>query len=90
MAVGEPPTAPGRVEVAGEVQLAPTAAWATSSTSAAVERQDREHGPRERHGRASAGELVEVAAAPLTPGHRDRLSDGCVLAATSAATRNGA
>ena len=33
------------------------------STSAAVERQDREHGARELHGRASAGELVEVAAA---------------------------
>jgi hypothetical protein len=55
-------TAPRRVEVAGEVQLgievagadqrhrlhrSPSSAWATSSTSAAVERQDREHGARE-------------------------------------------
>ena len=68
-----------RFEVAGEVQLGievvgadhrhrpprsrPQPPWATSSTSAAVERQDREHGTRELHGRASAGELVEVAAA---------------------------
>ncbi|HEX7837962.1 MAG TPA: hypothetical protein VF469_10895, partial [Kofleriaceae bacterium] len=60
---------PHRVEVAGELQLevvgadhchrpprSPSSAWGTSSTSAAVERQDREHGARELHGRDSAGE----------------------------------
>ncbi|HEX3479974.1 MAG TPA: hypothetical protein VHT91_33365 [Kofleriaceae bacterium] len=61
----------GRVEVASELHLgievvgadhryrpqrSPSSAWATSSTSAAVVRQDREHGARKLHGRASAGE----------------------------------
>ncbi len=55
--------------------------WATSSTSVAVERQALEHGARELHGRASAGQLVEVAAAlgevlSSSGDHRSHQRDG--------------
>jgi hypothetical protein len=79
-AIGEPSiaTAPGRVEVAGEFQLGIKVVGADHRHRSAP---GRAPGPRawhrERHGRASAAELVEIAAAfrraagvPAAPGRR--------------------
>jgi hypothetical protein len=76
---------PRRVEVAGALQLevvgadhcperSPSRAWATSSTSAAIERRDREHGARELYERASAGERSRLP--PPLAELPERLGDG--------------
>jgi hypothetical protein len=80
------PTAPGRVEVAHTptaTSWSGSSSWATSSTSSAVERQGREHGVRELHGRASAAELSRSPPPPRparssgpTTGRRARLRGG--------------